>query len=710
MIGFSGRLRGGLPVFSNVSAVVLCRLLCRPRSRSTRRWIQPLVVGLMLVVGAGAAKADGSGVTANGALARPSAIERIDQAYRQGQITREQQIVYRLRAIKAPARLPVRFAPLPAGNGAGALSGQSAAKVCLTPVFIDAAQHLDRLSEAARREVENLLQPPTGFDYSLEVSEPLPMRVFYNSPSLDNMAQTVLDTMVTSYNVEVVEWGFWEPAIDPAVGAYHVYIDSTQQQGAAYTAPYDWVEDTPQMDMYSYIVVDPSNDDWSLPGTMAHEFNHACQASMDMMEPVAFWENTATYIMSQVFGSAWMFTVYSFPYFQGYPYRPLEYMSRPSDAYEYGGGLFVYFLEYLYGNEDPIWIREVWEGCVQYHAYSNDPDYFQVLDEKLEATGGFEEMVRTFAQYRYFASSDDDGQHLPDAHRWWDAEVAKEASWRFGDLPIEGERPREISQPQPNGCNYIEVDISGSQRDIRFSFEGEVEKNWHVEVMKIISGQTTEYTRMEIDQENKGEVEVDATAAERLVMVVCQLGGEDYDPDDQDWSRGDYSYSISVIMAPPTIDSVVPETVERGKQDIPVTILGSGFLESDGLKVEISGDKVAVNDVSYVSQNQLDVRLIVAASAALGPHDVMVQNEGSEPATGVGLLEVIEPAPEIDAGLDGGSGQNSVGGSGGCNCRAGAGSAPAGAAPLAVGLAWLLILGWAVAWRRRRKPQLRRFR
>jgi MYXO-CTERM domain-containing protein len=131
--------------------------------------------------------------------------------------------------------------------------------------------------------------------------------------------------------------------------------------------------------------------------------------------------------------------------------------------------------------------------------------------------------------------------------------------------------------------------------------------------------------------------------------------------------------------------------VDRGQQNVPVTIEGSGFVNNEGLEVEISGELIAVNEVNYVSHEQLNLLLVISANAELGARDVIVRNPGGEEGVGEGLLEIIEEDTEPDAGVGGGGG----GGGGGCGCRAGHHSSIPG------GLLLLVLLAFAGIARRR---------
>ncbi len=588
----------------------------------------------------------------------PTVLDEIEGSFLSGRINNEERVYYRLAAVKAPHLLPARWREIAALRGLP--PGRS-----YTSIFVEAAQTMLNPKGVLRYEIEQLLQPPSGYEYVIEVDEPLPFRVFYNHVIHESRAEAVAEAMIVSHVKQVEEWGFWPPPIDPDLGAYHVYIDNTGMGGGAYTAPYAIVDENPWADMYSYIVVDSSIGMWSIPGTTAHEYNHACQAAMDVLEPVAFWENTATYIMSQVYSSAWNYTMGVFSFFQSRPYRPLEYMARPTDMYEYGGGLWVYFMSYLYGNEDPRWIREVWEGSVQESYYWNYPHYFGVLDEMLQDWGGFQEMVKTFSEYRYFAGQDDDGQHLPGAGYWWEAAVAKEAEYRTSDLPVHNKRPSNMTRPQQNGCNYIDLNLYGVNMPILFGFDGEEDKEWFVQIMGIEPGKPTIYEEMHLDEENAGELEIDPGSIKRLVMVVCHMGGENYDPNlAGQWEGGDYEYSIIMFAPEPTVTDFYPATAEPGSQGEFVTVLGQGFVDGQDLEVRISGEGAVVYDLKFISNSQLEGRLVVASSVESGLRDVFVSNPGGREGRGENLFEIIDPAGDIDAGTStGGKGR------GGCGCR-----------------------------------------
>lgn len=622
-------------------------------------------------------------------VVKSDVFSHIDRAYHRGELDWEERIYFKVAALKDPYLLPSTLRDIL--REGGPVGGS------FTHVMVEAAQALPMMDPVMAEQMRQLLLPPPDLTYTMEVTNPFPIRVSYSAPSQQSMAQAILNAAVTSYQVEVQNWGFWEPAIESGAVYYRYYVDDTGMGGGAYTAPYDEVLSTPRYDFYTYVVVDPLNDIDYIGAIVAHEFNHACQAAMDGAETMAFWENTATYIMSQVFPDQFFYTMAFFPEFQGYPYRPLEYHGTGNGAYEYGGALWIIFLEQLYGNNDPTWIRSIWEGSVQ-NSWNNEPDYFDVLRDVLQPSGGFTEMVRTFAQHRYFVGSDDDGQHLDGASEWFSGEVYKEGNYTLSDLSVINASPSSTNRPQPNGCNYIQLRVTSQpMASIRFSVSGLTGATWNVDLMRIHQGNPTTFQRMTIDAQGEASEVVNPDMGDKLVMVVCQLTGSSYDPDDQNWTARSYSYSILYEVPAPTVTAVDPSQVAQGTEAA-LHVHGTGFQNGAGLSVQISGGGVTVGQPVFVSATELLVQINVAASAALGSRDVVVMNPDGQYATGVGLLTITQQVVQVDGSvqtdgaspMDGGAEADAGGGGsvkGGCDCRAGAAGSKSGRIAF-----WLLLL------------------
>jgi hypothetical protein len=618
-------------------------------------------------------------------------LEAIDAAHREGRVSDDERILYRVTAVRAPARLPAPFRGL-------VQTGPPAAR-CQTSVLADAFQRRDRLAPAARAALDELLDPPPPLSHSVTSEAVFPFRVSYSDESLEAKAQQVLTALETSFAKEVQEWGFWAPALEPGSEYYEVFLMDPGLPGVGgYTSPYLENVATSRADTHSYIVVGDEYDGVLLASIVAHEFNHACQLAMDASEQIAFLENSASYIESAVFPAGWPYDFLMFPAFQSQPYRPLEYTAPggTSDGYEYGGALWVRFLEHLYGADDPRFLRQIWEGSVQ-DGWTNEPDYFDVLDEKLGPEGGLSGAVHAFAEHRFFVGGDDDGQHLPGAEQWTGSEVWRTATWTSAQLPLVDEAPADLdTRPRPNGCNYVVLNVDGSAAlPVRVSFSGAASVRWDVSVLALADDGGTSREPLAIDDQGVGALSVSLAGLDRLVLVVCQLGQDGYDPDDHQWTAGSYHYGIQWDIPAPTVAAASPTEIEQGAHGVPVIITGEGFYDHEDLAVSLSGSKVAITLAEIVSAEELRVLVTVAPNAPLGPRDVTVVNPGGAAGVGPGLISIVPAKP-----LPGPEASGAITPSGGCGC-----AVPPGSRTPPLGLPWLgaaAALGVRLAGRRRR--------
>ena len=676
-------------------------------------------------------------------------LQLIDAAYRRGEISEGKRLFYRVAAVKAPARLPPRFQPKgdggdrgdkgerkdrgdgalelpslgaldslaqgsppsPAPNGSQGVSGEGR-RTCYTPVMVEAFQGLRRLHGQEKVQLRDLLLPPPDFDLYLEAETPFPFRVSYRTPGDETLAQMTLEAIQEVYAIEVQGWGFWPPPIEEEAVYYRFFIDDIQGGVGGYTAPYAENPDTPHRDAYSYIVLNKRVGFSGMLGLVAHEFNHACQISMDAYEIQAFMENTSAFLETRIDPMSWIGNMYMIHVYQRNSHRPLEYMRYSgTDGYEYGGSLWTLFLTTLYGNEDPVFIRQIWEGSVQ-NNNMNEPDHFYVLDDLLEDYGCFREMVKTFARYRFFVGRDDDGQHLEGMYRIWDGEVARIDELKTADLPVEEAAPDEAVRPMPNGCNYITVDVDDNTNyPVRVRFDGDDETDWYVSVMRVAEGKETTFQDMTFDEVNRGAVVSDASALDRLVLVVCHLADENYDPDFKDWDPADYTYCFDRVYPAPTVDRVEPDYIVRGEQGQQLHLHGTGFLNSLNTVADFSDDLIIASLVQYISDEHIVISVTAAGAVELGPRDLTVTSPGGESATFREAVTVIDPEdipPEDgDAGVQDGISVQGGSGAMDCSCRAVA-SLSASASPHEPPAGWvlfLLVLGFtALAARKKTSP------
>jgi MYXO-CTERM domain-containing protein len=547
----------------------------------------------------------------------------------------------------------------------------------LTPVMVSAIQWVLR-SGAQGGRVHHLLMPPPDKANKLD-SATLPIRVTYGDAQYAALARTVLQATERSWTVERDDYGFYEPPIERAANRYRVFIDDTGMGGGAYTAPYDYVNTTDWDDCYSYIVFDKANDQWGAGSIMAHEINHAMQIAMDCEEVPTFMENTATYIMGQVYDAHYEIA-YMIPYFQRQPWTALDYMNQDeSDLYEYGGVLFSLFLTSAYApQEGPVLMREFWEATMQTSGI-NEPDYFDAIPEVVARRGGpadLESIFADFTEARYFLGENDDGAHIPNARSYWDGEPAVSARHAAGSLPVTNGQPPRAKRPATYGANFVVLNLGTSfTQDLRVNFAAADTARWNVRAVLTGGSAPTQSVPVPLDPVDlTGSVVVQPQEGHRdLVIVVANLAKANYDPDRGSWPVSDYFYSLESLPRS-TVTRVTPQVLVRGTEGVNLQVEGTGFVAGDGFGVSFDDVALSVASVNDVQETSIGLTLAVPWAVTVGPKSITVHNANGSRTSGTNVLTVVDPpdAGVTPDGAGGGGSEDDVGGGApwppGCGC------------------------------------------
>jgi len=620
----------------------------------------------------------------------PSALETIEQQYQRGEIDNRTRHLYRVSTLKDPQRLPRAIRQ----------------RMTRRPTaFWRSGTHITRAAwrwvqdnDAWHGELHRLLQPPPDKQYVID-SEVLPLRVSYQDASYSAIAAAVLEAAEHSWFTEVDDFGFLEPPIEPGTERFRLYIESAGPTVAGYLSPYDANPATPWADCFSYIVIDPSSGD--LNGVVAHEMSHATQAAMDCQEISTFWENTSTYIMSQVYPTSWDYTLYTMAYFQENPWRPLDYMAPGLvPFYEYGGALLLLYLTDTYaapGEGGPM-VAEIWTAAMQdADADFNEPDYFDAIATVVGSRGGatnFDDIFMDFSEARYFVGSRDDGQHITDAHTYYGAEVTLGARHWASSLPVINGYVEEEMWPEEYGVAYVLLDLGGSYPyGLTLRFDGSDRTRWRLRLVRYGGGLDTQRTDVELTPETfTGELTVPPSAHPKLLLMAASLGPPGWDPDSSSTRSFLFLYDIEPLLPPLSVSAVTPTPLEQGWMALPMELRGEGFVDGANFALTFDDPGLHVASVNTVDPTRVEFVLSVSRQTRLGPHDLVVTNRDGAQATGLRVLTVVEKGaltdPEPDPPAKTGCG---------CQTTPGAGSS---LPPLAA-LLWLLFY----ARRRSAKPR-----
>ncbi|MDY0004739.1 MAG: hypothetical protein RBU30_25810, partial [Polyangia bacterium] len=556
-------------------------------------------------------KATSSGIHAQPLAQSADLFDELDLRYHRGEIDVHRLHLLRVTALRFPERLPRDLMALPIAR----------ARRSGTRYLAEAFRHVARTGDFGG-ELHELLQPPDNLTYVIE-STAWPISVSYSSTAQASYAQSVLTSAEQAYSVQIEDFGFPLPAIEPGYSPYRFYVESAGQGVAGYTAPYDLDPSVPHASCYSYIVIDP-NLGGGVGTTVAHEINHSMQATLDCIELTTFWENTAVFIEALT-DPSYQGEMYVFvPYFQATPWRPLDYFASGS-GYPYGGVLWLYYLADRLAPEDGgIFAREIWEACMQTGAYDNEPDYFDAIETVAAARGStvtdIETLYEDFAEARYFVGANDDGLHMTGAADFYSSEPAISRSHSLEDLPVMEGEPPAAERPAPYGSSFVEVDLGGdATRPMTVSMDGDTATRWAARALLLGGGKATESHPLAMNEDRtRGSVLVDPAGFDRLVLVVANLGSPTHDPDDQIWTGASYYYNLEPVRDPPVIRAIYPGAVLRGQQNLHMRLEGEGFVWGDLFRLQFSDPALTIVSVDTLSASSVSFTLTVPGMTMLG--------------------------------------------------------------------------------------------
>ena len=247
----------------------------------------------------------------------------------------------------------------------------------------------------------------------------------------------MLEYLETAWTREVDDLGFSAPLDDNGQcgndGRYDVFI--WRGVDGAFVDAIAENSATVYDDYTTYMAIDPTGSTGNelLDTTLAHEFNHAVQASDDWWESALIFEMSATFMEALVYPDQddYYFTIEDF---QKHPNWSLFYDDNYRTWYMYGAAMYLHFLSERYFPTDPAFIARIWRMSRSDPAIGR-PDYIDALRAVLLNDRGIdlETTIAEFMQWRWFVATFDDGAHFqhgadwptPVAHREFDATMSQ---------------------------------------------------------------------------------------------------------------------------------------------------------------------------------------------------------------------------------------------------------------------------------------------
>jgi hypothetical protein len=249
-----------------------------------------------------------------------------------------------------------------------------------------------------------------------------PLTVHYPRLTNETKALEMIVLLEESWTVQVDALGFSAPLDDQgdcgADGNFDIFI--WPGIGGAFVSSVNRNPATPFQDFSTYMAIDLAGATGGefLDTFMAHEFNHALQASDDWTEDAQHYEAGATFAEALVYPDEddWFFEMRDF---QNKPQWSLFYDDFAASWYTYAAAMYLHYLYERYYPGDPAFYARLWRGT-RSNVGDDRPDYIDALRLLLLTERGvtLDETVVEFMQWRWFVDEFDDGAHFSKGAVW----------------------------------------------------------------------------------------------------------------------------------------------------------------------------------------------------------------------------------------------------------------------------------------------------
>ena len=304
-----------------------------------------------------------------------------------------------------------------------------------------------------------------------------PITVHYSRLNDESKAQEMIGRLDESWAVQVDTLGFSAPLDDQGQCGPDGNFDVFVWRGivGAYVSGVSSNSATPYDDFSTFMVIDINGRDGGpfLDTLIAHEFNHALQASDDWWEDSQHYESGATFAEALVYPDQRDY-FYTLKDFQDNPDWSLFFNDGFANWYMYGAAMYLHFLSERHFVNDPAFYARIWRAS-RSPPRGNRPDYIDSLRTILLIERGvmLDETIVEFMQWRWFVGQFDDGGHFSKGAEW-------PHSVAFTDIDVATLPVTQMLSGMTYGANYLRLSNSGNtQMDVSATLQqSDPELNW----------------------------------------------------------------------------------------------------------------------------------------------------------------------------------------------------------------------------------------
>lgn len=406
------------------------------------------------------------------------------------------------------------------------------------------------------------LRPPSSamelsrpdLPYSI-TSEKYPLRVHWDDTFDKSDALAVIGYAEIAWEKQVIEIGFREPVLPDNVDGEEldIYMSKTVGEWAGWTVTDVFVDADPSDGSFgvpAYILLgDIAGGSW-MASYVAHEFNHVTEYATDSSEWTSpIWESVATAAQKWTFGK--QDYVVSMTAFQAAPWAPTFmgdsdalYNWEPNSwGFEYGGVIWVHYLDEVLGNGDGKQAAALWEAVAN-DGWSYEKD---VLDGITTLVGDLGVAINGVALTRFLVGDDWDERGIEDLREWQGESIKVPIDYTLERADLPQSLSFEMG-PMVMGTSYTELSIDGEAGNLTAA----VSSDGGLSTALLIFWWKQDGTVGQIETSGfNPSLSLPLEGIGRAVVAVSNMGDEAFDCDwDNPYQRGDQILTLTDDAAP----------------------------------------------------------------------------------------------------------------------------------------------------------------
>ena len=388
------------------------------------------------------------------------------------------------------------------------------------------------------------------------VSTKRPIKVHWDDTFTQEDAEAVIAQAEHAWSVQVDEIGFRAPVLPDGFHGdeLDIYMSKTEGSWIGWTYPdekNDTVPNDGSFGVSSYILLGDIPADW-MASYVAHEFNHVTQYATDASEwTYPIWESVATAAQKWTVGEQdYRFEMQSFqiapwaPTFMAYSDR-LTTIEPDAWAFEYGGVIWVHYIDEILGNGDGKNAAALWEAVAN-DGFSYEKD---VLDGITEIVGDLGVAMNGVALTRFLVGADWDARGIEDLAVWDNDEMKVPIAHTLSPTELPQDLTFEMG-PMVMGTSYTDINTNGENQRLIAGVQSE--SGLVSAIIAFWWDENGDVGQVEASGLNP-TVSLSLRNLRRVVVAVSNMGPEDFDCDwDNKFIKGDQVLKLSSEDLPTT--------------------------------------------------------------------------------------------------------------------------------------------------------------